>query len=412
MRPLIHFTAANGWINDPHGITWRDDHYEAFYQYVPHSTVWQHNCHWGHASGPDLLSLGERGVAIAPGEGDDGIWTGSLVTDDEGSTRIFYTATTLPNLGIGRIRVATPADASWDSWFKGDVVVDVPEGLDIIAFRDPFIRRTADGWQMFVGAGSREGTAMALEYRSPDLVEWEYAGVALSRSTDDRDPWLGALWECPQFEQVAGADVMVSSVWDDDVLHYAGYSVGDFSGDEFVPAGWGRLTYGPSYYAPSLFYDAEGRPCLLFWMRGVRDEAEQWASAHSVPFLLDVEDGELVASPHPDVAKHRGPAAEPGLVDAVAADIEWRGGEGGVLVIEAGASLLATVRQDGPDTVIEVPGVETTCLPVAGDVRVILDGPVLEVAAAGKLFGTAIAPWTPPLRVHVTNGTLDVFPLR
>jgi hypothetical protein len=49
MRPEFHFTAEQGWINDPHGITVRDGVYHAFYQYVPgqHGVVSQ-------------LSLGSR----------------------------------------------------------------------------------------------------------------------------------------------------------------------------------------------------------------------------------------------------------------------------------------------------------------------------------------------------------------
>ena len=72
MRPLIHFTADSGWINDPHGITYRDGEYHAFFQYIPGITHWAPNCHWGHAVGIDLLSLRELPVAIAPGDGDGG----------------------------------------------------------------------------------------------------------------------------------------------------------------------------------------------------------------------------------------------------------------------------------------------------------------------------------------------------
>src|SRR4051812_33793269 len=106
MRPLLHFTAETGWINDPHGITVKDGRYHVFYQYVPNSLVWAPNCHWGHAVGDDMFSLEPRPVALAPGEGDDGIWTGSLVTDDNGASRIFYTSVVQPGIGIGRIRTA------------------------------------------------------------------------------------------------------------------------------------------------------------------------------------------------------------------------------------------------------------------------------------------------------------------
>ena len=284
MRPEFHFTAASGWINDPHGITYRDGEYHAFFQHVPDRTDWAPNCHWGHALGADLLSLRELPVAIAPGDGDGGIWTGSLVTGGDGETRIFYTSTSEPDIGIGRIRVATPVDDDWISWTKGPVVVDAPADLNLIAYRDPFLREDADGWRMFVGAGDAEGTAMALTYRSTDLDGWEYEGVALARSTTEtRDVWMGALWECPQLIDVDGHAVMVSSVWDDDVLHYAGYAIGTYADGTFTATRWGRLTYGDSYYAPSFYRDSAGRPCLSFWMRGVADIADGWAGAHVSP---------------------------------------------------------------------------------------------------------------------------------
>ena len=110
MRPAFHFTPAAGWINDPHGFRHHDGEYHAFFQYLPGRTEWSPDIHWGHAKGPDLLSLGSLPVAIAPGDGDGGIWTGSLVVDSttEAAARIFYTSTTSRTTTDGRIRVATP----------------------------------------------------------------------------------------------------------------------------------------------------------------------------------------------------------------------------------------------------------------------------------------------------------------
>ena len=134
---------------------------------------------------------------------------------------------------------------------------------------------------------------------------------------------MGALWECPQIIEVDGRHVMVSSVWDDDVLHYAGYAVGRYADGAFTAESWGRLTYGPSYYAPSFFRDADGRPCLTFWMRGIADVEAGWASAHSVPHVLTLDGDRLVATPHPDVDAVRGRVADDGRLAGLAGDLVW-----------------------------------------------------------------------------------------
>ncbi|MFH8253107.1 glycoside hydrolase family 32 protein [Microbacterium sp. B2969] len=415
MRPALHFTPREGWINDPHGITYRDGRYHVFFQYVPGQTRWGPNCHWGHAVGPDLLSLTELPVAIAPGDGDDGIWTGCLVTDHDRRARIFYTSITTPDFGLGRVRVATPTGPDWLDWNKGDVVVDAPEGLDLIAYRDPFIRKERDGWRMFVGTAMRDGTAAALTYTSDDLDSWHYAGVALQRSTAETDPvWMGALWECPQVFAIGDRAVMVSSVWDDDVLHYAGYALGSYTDGVFHAEAWGRLTYGDSYYAPSLFLDADDRPCLLFWMRGIRDEAAGWAGAHSVPYLLSLDGDRLVARVHPDLEAHRAGVAPKGEVDGEAADIAWSDGLGGELTI-ASDDETVVLRWDAGALVVRcassAPDAPAVRVPVEGAVRVVVDGPVLEVSSAAGLLGVPTAPFVTPLRIGATRGALQVHAL-
>lgn len=416
MRPALHFTVGRGWINDPHGVTFRDGQYHAFYQYVPGQTVWGPNCHWGHAAGPDLLSLRELSVAIAPGDGDDGIWTGCLVTDDHDNTRIFYTSTTTPDFGIGRIRVATPDDDDWRGWSKGEFVVEAPVDLDLIAYRDPFVVQEGASWRMFVGGALRVGTAAALSYLSDDLEHWTYSGVALQRSTTETEPvWMGALWECPQILSIDGRAVMVSSVWDNDVLHYAGYAVGSYSDGRFVADNWGRLTFGDSYYAPSLFTDADGRPCLLFWMRGITDENAGWASAHSIPYLLTRDNDRLVASVHPDVEKHRGGRAESGRVEGAAADVVWVDGEGGKLTIGSRAAMVSIRWLQGELRVQErtagVAGTERS-VPVRGVVRVVIDGPVLEVSSGGGLLWLPVDLGCNPLQIDADRGDVEAYTLR
>lgn len=384
MRPQFHFTASTGWINDPHGITARDGGYDVFYQYVPGQTVWSPDCVWGHARGTDLLSLVERAPAIVPGDGDGGIWTGSLVNSDAGA-RIFYTSVERDDFAIGRVRVATPTDAGWDTWMKGAFVAEAPPSFELVGFRDPFIRRDPDAWRMFVGAGTTEGDALALSYTSQDLDHWEYEGVALRRPTADRDPvWAGAMWECPQIFELDGRFVMLSSAWDRDVLNYAAYAVGSYDRGVFTPENWGRLTYGPSYYAPSFFRDAEGRAAITLWMRGIEDLAAGWAGAHSVPHLLSLDGDVLVATPHPDLERYwSGGAPE------TAADIEL---DEGPVVVRSGAVELFRVDTAGGLVGVTV-GDQTWELPRRSpSVRLIVDAGVLEVSSDGGLLGLPLPP--------------------
>ncbi|NQX12115.1 glycoside hydrolase family 32 protein [Microbacteriaceae bacterium VKM Ac-2855] len=401
-RPRIHFTPASGWTNDPHGITFRNGRYHLFHQYVPGSPVWAPNCHWGHAVGSDLLHWEHRPIAIAPGEGDGGIWTGSLVVADDGA-RIFYTSTIAEDFGLGRIRVARPLDASWDRWEKGGILIDPPTGLDVVVFRDPFVLREGEAWRMFVGAGTAAGEALAVTYTSSDLDTWEYDGVAAGRPSSEREPiWMGALWECPQIVQIDGRWVLISSVWDADVLYYAGYGIGDYADGRFTADDWGRLSFGGSYYAPSFFRDEQDRPCLMFWMRGVQDEDGAWTGALSVPHLLGVRDDRLVVLPHPAWA---GASGDPARLDELGGDplrIEWAPENAGDR-LELAPS--ATLVWDGAELALQRAGSPTWTAPHGGGpVHVVLDGPVLEaVTSAGVLGG----PIQPVVRVTAVGGTVE-----
>ncbi|MCA0295066.1 MAG: glycoside hydrolase family 32 protein [Actinobacteria bacterium] len=406
LRPGFHFTAGSGWINDPHGITWRDGGYDVFFQFVPGSLVWQPDCHWGHARGEDLLSLRELPVAIAPGEGDDGMWTGSLVRDAGGGALVFYTATSVPEFGIGRVRTATPVDEGWIGWVKGPVVVEAPAGLDLVAFRDPFVRREGAGWRMFVGGAGRDGTAMALTWVSEDLGSWRYDGVALARSGRETVPvWTGALWECPQVFPLGDRWVMVSSVWDADTLHYVAYALGSYAGGRFTAETWGRLTYGSSYYAPSLFVDGRGRACMSFWMRGVSDPVAGWVGAHSLPHVLSLQGDRLVAWPHPDVERyhHEHEATVLDAVDVDAVDVCWDPAPGDLLRVWRGQQVVATIERTLTGLRVGVGG-EVESMPAEGQVRIVVDGPVLELATTGANFGAAVGVGEGGLTV-TTEGT-------
>ena len=280
---------------------------DLFFQHVPSGTAWQPGCHWGHAVSSDLAGWQETDVALAPGGGDDGCWSGCVLPDGQ----LFFTSVREPDLALGRIRTAAPVDRTWRAWVKGDVVAEPPPGEAVSAFRDPFVWWDRDRWRMLVGAALDDGTAAVLTFVRSVAGAWDYDGVFASRHTTDTDGvWTGSMWECPQLVRVDGDDFLVVSVCHDGVLHHVACARGESRAGRFRAEGWQRLSSGACHYAATSYLDDEGRPGLLHWLRGVSDPASGWAGALSVPHRLSVHDGRLVAEPHPRLAVPPAAAAE------------------------------------------------------------------------------------------------------
>ncbi|BCW68896.1 glycosyl hydrolase family 32 (plasmid) [Arthrobacter sp. NicSoilB4] len=414
-RPAFHFTATEGWINDPLGVTWKDGQYHLFYQYVPGSTTWASNCHWGHATSPDMIAWTEQGIAVAPGEGDDGVWSGSIVTDPDGAATMFYTSVTEPDLGIGTVRTATPDSDSWDTWTKGSKLMTAP-GPGVVAYRDPFVFRDGGQWRMFVGAGLEGGTAAAVSYSSPDLSQWTLDGIAAQRSGMETEPvWTGTMWECPQLFELDGSHVLVTSIWEDDVLHYVAYGVGSYADGQFTARSWGQLSYGKSYYAPSFFRDKNGGPSLIFWVRGVISPEGQWASALSIPHTLTLDGDTLVATPHADLAKYTRPGSLEQVSDSVfetvldgGADLHLTVTAGTVIRLATFDGPLAILRHDGDGVRVTATGnadFADAFLPAdeGSELRAIIDAGVLELSGRQGIMAVPLPIVDSPVTLTVAN---------
>jgi beta-fructofuranosidase len=363
---------------------------------VPGTAEWAHTCHWGHATSADLLHWTERPVALAPGDGDAGCWSGSIVTADHAEAVLFYTSVDAPpDFQVGRIRSARPTGPELDVWVKDPgTAVELPDGISARTFRDPYVVADDGRWWMLVGAGLDDGTATALAWWSEDLVQWRYSGPVASRHTGDRDPlWTGAMWECPQLLRIGDTHVLVVSVWEADELHYVACAVGRFADGRFDARSWHRLTWGESYYAASAFRDRDGRPGLLFWLRGVGDDG--WAGAISLPFLLGVDGDRPALRPHDGLD-----AARLGRLPATALDLVWQPAEGAELrLVDDTDAPVAVLRRNGERLTVDVGGSGTADMPCRGGaLRMVLDGPVLEVAGDAGLLAVPVPGGRDPVR--------------
>ena len=407
-RPLVHFTAPTGWINDPHGLTFHNGQYHHFFQYVPGSAEWAPGCHWGHAVSDTLFDWTMRPIALAPGDGDTGIWTGCLVTADSGP-RIFYTATHEPHLGHGEIRVATPTDDSWDTWVKGEVVIPFPDIEGLHSFRDPVVFRDGEVWRMTVGAGFEGGTGAALAYSSSDLLSWTYDGVMAERNTSETEgAWTGSMWECPQVFDAAGKSSLVVSVWQDNSLYNTVTGTGVRDGAVLSDLQWSSLSFGTSMYAPTIFTDAAGRTCMMWWLRDVRSIEDGWTGAHSVPYELGVEGGRVVAVPHRDLYARRAPWTG----ESVAWDADWQPDADAVFEVHSAGRTIATVTRDGAQITVAGNGASFAMPFAGGAVRVIADSGILEIETDGRVGALALDTSTGPTTPSVSTGEWEIFALR
>jgi len=102
MRPQVHFTTKNGWMNDPNGLLYIDGIYHMFYQHNPAEPNWG-NMHWGHAESRDLIHWEQKPTALFPDERGT-MFSGSAIMDDKNllgknvvdnkAALLFYTTTT------------------------------------------------------------------------------------------------------------------------------------------------------------------------------------------------------------------------------------------------------------------------------------------------------------------------------
>ena len=433
-RPRIHFTAKEGWINDPHGIRSADGQYHLFYQYNPEGTVWSPACHWGHAVSRDLVHWIRLPTALSPRDDEGGCWSGTTLLENGGPT-IVYTSVPPEDWGWGRIALAYPDSRSlhWTST-PGDIVIDgPPKELGAYAFRDPCIFASESGWTMIVGAGLAGGIGAALQYSSPDARVWRYDGVMCSRPGTDTDgAWTGTLWECPQLIRLGEDWALLISIWENDVLHYVAGAVGSYDGVTFTPERWTRLTHDDTAYAITSFTDFAGRRCVMAWLRedAHHDPASSaWAGALSLPMVIEMTpDRSLRFQPHPDVDALRlfsglanGPlaATDPLQVqDAttgldVSATLDPAQPITLILTDPDGPLLTATVDPAGHEIQVVRRHRPPVTVPVNGNqVRIIVDADIVEIFAGHGQAAFRISPTTAAeLRISGTADRLTVHRL-
>ncbi|WP_240741793.1 glycoside hydrolase family 32 protein [Deinococcus sp. KSM4-11] len=451
LRPRIHFTARQHWLNDPNGLVYAGGRYHLYYQFNPRANDHGYMS-WGHATSPDLLTWTEHDVALPWREGHD-VYSGSAVVDWQGTSGLGQPGDPHPPVvamytGAGDHHQAQYLAVSRDggtTWAFATPEPVLDEGKQ--DFRDPktFWHAPSAQWISVVVHPVERQIGV---YGSPDLHGWQ------TLSTFGPAGGVDGIWEVPDLFPLM--DQTGRERWVMKVDVFAGapqggtgaqYWVGDFDGRAFTPTQQARWAdWGKDFYAAVTYSDLpqSGRCVWLAWMNSW-DYATQlpthpWRGAMTLPRDLGlVPDGSgwaLTQTPVQELDALRG---ESTALHGHGQEVEVTPGQPLDLTLSVpfGSSLTLTftsaqgmearlgvdggqltLTRPGPAGVAGFAGTHTVPLPTHSsdlDLRVILDACSIEVFAYGGQISVTdlLLPGSPIHRLTLDGAvTGEVWTLR
>lgn len=317
-RCYFHLTPLVGWMNDPNGFSYYEGAYHLFYQYNPYATEWA-PMHWGHAVSKDLLTWEYVPASLAPDMPYDdkgGCFSGSAIDLPDGRQLLMYT-------GVGadghnedgsvrerQTQCLAIGDGTNYTKFDGNPVIDgdsLPEGSSTVHFRDPKIWREEDGtYRVALANLAADKSGQIVLYKSDDAFTWEFDCV-LSRN----EGRFGTMWECPDYFQLDGKDVLLLSPQDMLPVHHEFYSgngtlciigMRNEKTGELQEESIRAIDHGMDFYATQTLLSPDGRRIMVAWMqnwdstKGVSPDKRLFGLM-TVPRELSVRDGRLCQWP-------------------------------------------------------------------------------------------------------------------
>ena len=315
-RPTYHVTGGAGWINDPNGFSYYKGQYHLFYQYYPYANEWG-PMHWGHVVSRDLIKWERRPAAMAPDQEYDnaGCFSGSALELADGRHLLMYTGVRKVIEEDGSRRdhqtqcMAFGDGTDYEKYENNPVITadNVPEGGSRIDFRDPKIWQEEDGTFYAVASNANaEGNSSILLYKSQDALHWEFCSVI-----DSSCKKLGWMWECPDFFELDGKYVLLTSPQDmipEGMEYHNGNGtlciIGDLDSETHTlkEQSYQSVDYGIDCYAMQTLLAPDGRRIMIAWMQNwdtlaYRRNESKWFAQMSLPREVSVKNGRLYQVP-------------------------------------------------------------------------------------------------------------------
>ena len=313
-RPVFHFSAPAGWLNDPNGFGDFMGEHHLFFQYNPYDVHWD-AMHWGHAKSRDFIKWEYLPTALAPDEAYDqkGVFSGGAVEKD-GKHYLLYTGVKeiTDEAGKKAIRqeqcLAEGDGLNYQKVSCNPVITAelLPEGSSLEDFRDPKLWEEDGRFYTAVGSRHADGSGQILLLSSEDLHKWKFCTV-LARCQNQ----YGKMWECPDFFELDGKYVLLTSPQDmlpEGLEYHNGNGtlciIGELDPEthtlkeQFCQG----VDYGIDYYAMQTLLAPDGRRIMIAWMQNwdtlaYRCNDSGWFAQMSLPRELSVKNGRLYQVP-------------------------------------------------------------------------------------------------------------------
>lgn len=288
-RPLIHFTAKTGWINDPNGMIYHDGIYHMYFQHNPYGAKWG-NMHWGHAYSLDLYHWNQQEDVLFPDENGT-MFSGCAFADTQNAAGFgtdailyYYTAAAVHNEWAGdkgtTQRFAYSIDRGTTLQKSDRFILEhiVDEN------RDPkvFYHKDSNAYIMALYLTKNDFAI----YRSSNLLDWEQTQVLT----------LPKAWECPDLFPLAldgNPEEIRWIFWSADGFYF----VGDFDGYCFTPKSDRQMAYATKLpYAAQTYAGLGNRIISQSWLR-TQNHGNYHTGLMALPVELSLtmtDDGERI----------------------------------------------------------------------------------------------------------------------
>ena len=303
LRPLFHFTAPVGWINDPNGLIRYRDYYQLYYQYYPYAPHWD-NMHWGHARSKDGLHWEDMPIAMKPDHAYDktGVFSGSAI-EKNGKLYVLYTGHVDEAGQVTETQCVAISDDGVDfKKYEHNPVMTVdalPGKTDPGNFRDPKVFKHGDKYYCVVAA-ALEGHGSLVLFESSDLLNWNFKSVLLQGEK------YGVMTECPDYFNLNGQDYLAFSVILGDGRNSVVYLAKghlDWKNFTFELEVTQRLDDGDDFYASQSFVNEKGERIVIPWLRSVdhinylEESHHLWNGMMGIPRKLTTNNRQLSQKP-------------------------------------------------------------------------------------------------------------------